>query len=124
MMAEEAVTIRNFLGHPSDHKDKAVGYPIVPALLLSLTTCGICGSAGGISVAYDGKRVDRTLVHCEVCAPNPTITEHEALVEAINEKQPFSPPLVPAAPAFGECRATMNPLFYSPKAGKPKLGSA
>ena len=119
-MAKEAVTIRNFLGHASDHKDKAVGYPIVPALLLSLTTCGICGSAGGISVAYDGRRVDRTLVHCEVCAPNPTISEHEALVEAINEKQPFSAPLAPAAPAFGECRATMNPLFYSPKAGKSK----
>ena len=120
MMAEEASTIRNFLGHASDHKDKAVGYPIVPALLLSLTTCSICGSAGGITVAYDGKRVDRTMVHCEACAPNPTIAEHEALVEAINEKQPFSAPLVPAAPAFGECRVTMNPLFYSTKAVKPK----
>ena len=41
-------------------------------------------------------------------------------MEAINEKQPFSAPLVPAAPAFGECRVTMNPLFYSTKAVKPK----
>ena len=124
MMGEEATTIRNFLGHSTDHKDKGVGYPIVPALLLSLTCCGICGCAGGVTVAYDGKRVDRNLVHCDVCAPNPTIIEHEALVEAINEKQPFSAPQTPAAPAFGDCMTTMNPLYYSPKAAKPKPGAA
>ena len=59
-------------------------------------------------------------MHCEACAPNPTLAENEALVEAINEKQPFSAPLAPAAPAFGECRVTMNPLFYSTRAVKPK----
>lgn len=123
MMAEEGTTIQNFIGSAADPREKSIGYPIVPALLLSLTVCGICGSAGGIVVAYDGKRVDRTLVHCEVCAPNPTMAEHDALVRAINEKQPFSAPQVPAAPAFGECLATMNPLYYSPKAAKPKPGS-
>ena len=54
MMAEEASTIRNFLGHASDHKDKAVGYPTCRHCAVT-TTCSICGSAGGITVAYDGK---------------------------------------------------------------------
>ena len=68
-------------------------------------------------MAYDGKRVDRTLV-LRGLRSNPTITEHEALVK-LSMKTALLGPLVPAAPAFGECRATMNPLFYSPKAGSP-----